>query len=150
MDREEKILFEVELHEVKLKQQAERDNINKQMSNQTPTGQDGGNMLGIRAKLPQLIISKFNGLGQILGTIFREHKSNINYPNLKIFLFERITRRESQAYNRTPEGYNRAKSILLEKYGKRSEIAKIHIREILDLPTISSTNTKKIHEFAEK
>ena len=61
MEREEKIRCEVELHEVKLKQQAELDNINKQMSNQTPTEQNSGNMLRIRAKLPKLTISKFNG-----------------------------------------------------------------------------------------
>ena len=61
MEREEKIRCEVELHEVKLKQQAELDNINKQMSNQTPTEQNSGNMPGVRAKLPKLTISKFNG-----------------------------------------------------------------------------------------
>ena len=158
LEREEKIRFEVELHEVKLKRQAELDNINKQMSNQTPTEQDGGNVLGIRAKLPKLIISKLNGeytdwvrfWGQFSENIDQTSIAPISkFSYLRELLGEKV-KHTIEALPFTPEGYNRAKSILLDKYGKRSEIAKIHIREILDLPTISSTNIKKIHEFAEK
>ena len=152
LEREEKIRFEVELHEVKLKRQAELDNINKQMSNQMPTKQDGGNMLGIRAKLPKLIISKFNGeytdwvrfWGQFSENIDQTSIAPISkFSYLRELLGEKV-KHIIEALPFTPEGYNRAKSILLDKYGKRSEIAKIYIREILDLPTISSTNIKKI------
>ena len=50
----------------------------------------------------------------------------------------------------TSEGYNRAKSILQEKFGKESEVVKAYTQEILDLPTIPNSNPKKISEFSEK
>ena len=48
------------------------------------------------------------------------------------------------------EGYNRAKSILNERFGKESETVKAYIKEILDLPSISSANPRKVSEFSEK
>lgn len=50
----------------------------------------------------------------------------------------------------TPEGYNRAKSILQSRYGKESELVKAYVKEIMDLPVITSANPKKISEFSEK
>ncbi|XP_068704539.1 uncharacterized protein [Montipora foliosa] len=50
----------------------------------------------------------------------------------------------------TAEGYNRAKSILTEKYGKESEIVKAYTEEIIELPSIPNDNQKKISEFSEK
>ena len=50
----------------------------------------------------------------------------------------------------TSEGYNRAKSILNERFGKESEIVKAYVKEILDLPLISSANPRRINEFSEK
>ena len=55
-----------------------------------------------------------------------------------------------KALSFTPEGYNRAKSILTEKYGKKSEIVKAYTREILELPSTPNSNQKKISEFSEK
>ena len=119
MEREEKIRFEVELHEVKLKRQAELDNINKQMSNQTPTEQDGGNMLGIRAKLPKLIISKFNGENIDQTSIAPISK----FSYLRELLGEKV-KHTIEALPFTPEGYNKAKSILLDKYGNVRKLQK--------------------------
>ena len=59
-------------------------------------------------------------------------------------------RRTIEALPFTPEGFNRAKSTLTEKYGKESEIVKAYTREILELPSITSSNQKKISEFSEK
>ena len=50
----------------------------------------------------------------------------------------------------TPEGYNRAKSILKDRFGKESEIEKAYVKEILELPHITSPSPKKIGEFYEK
>ena len=50
----------------------------------------------------------------------------------------------------TPEGYNRTKSILPEKFGKVNEIVKAYVREILDLPYIATADTKQIHDFCQK
>ena len=50
----------------------------------------------------------------------------------------------------TAEGYNRALSILKDRFGKESEIAKAYVKEILDLPYTPGGNSKRIHEFYEK
>ena len=48
----------------------------------------------------------------------------------------------------TPEGYNRAKAILQDRFGKESEIVKAYVKEIIELPyTQPTANPKKIHEF---
>ena len=59
-------------------------------------------------------------------------------------------KRTIEALPFTSEGYNRAKSILVEKYGKESEIVKAYTREILDIPSVQNANRKKISEFSEK
>ena len=50
----------------------------------------------------------------------------------------------------TSEGYNRAKSILVGKYGKLSEVVNAHIQSVIALPTINNTNPYKIHDFYER
>ena len=50
----------------------------------------------------------------------------------------------------TAEGYNRAKSILKEKFGKDSEIIKAYTKEIRELPILTGTNPKAISDFNEK
>jgi hypothetical protein len=50
----------------------------------------------------------------------------------------------------TSEGYNWAKSILLDKFGKESEIINSYVREILELPYITRANPRKVAEFSEK
>lgn len=47
----------------------------------------------------------------------------------------------------TSEGYNRAKSILQEKYGKESEVIKAYFKEIMDLPNAPSANAREISEL---
>ena len=50
----------------------------------------------------------------------------------------------------TSKGYNRAKAILEERFGKESEIVKSYIKEIMELPYIPNANPKKIGEFSER
>ena len=50
----------------------------------------------------------------------------------------------------TSEGYNRAKSILVGKYGKPSEVANAHTQSVMVLPTTNNTNPYKIHDFYER
>ena len=59
-------------------------------------------------------------------------------------------RREVESLPFTNEGYNRAKAILKEKYGKESEIVKAYVKEILSLPLIPSANARKIATFSDK
>ena len=48
------------------------------------------------------------------------------------------------------EGFNRAKSILPDKYGKDSEIIKAYTQQIFDLPFICNQNLHRIHDFCDK
>ena len=48
------------------------------------------------------------------------------------------------------EGYNRAKSILLDKYRKDSEIIKAYTQQIFDLPFMPNQNPHRIHDFCDK
>ena len=50
----------------------------------------------------------------------------------------------------TPEGYNRVKSILSDRYGKESEVVKAYVKDIIDLPTIAGVQPRKIHQFYER
>ena len=73
----------------------------------------------------------------------------LNFSYLKELLGDKV-RRDVESLPFTSEGYNRAKAILCEKYGKESEIVKAYIKNILDLPLITSNNPKRISEFSEK
>ena len=50
----------------------------------------------------------------------------------------------------TPEGYSRAKSILVSTYGKPTVVANAHIKCITSLPIIKGTRPNRVHEFYEK
>ena len=47
----------------------------------------------------------------------------------------------------TIEGYERAKNIIKEEYGKISEIVNTHIHNILELPTVTNTDPKQVNDF---
>ena len=151
--REEQIKFELKLHETKL-------NLQSQLQTTTAENQPAvtGMAKGVQAKLPKLIITKFNGTymdwprfwGQFVETIEKSGLPGITKFSYLRELLDSTVKREVEALPFTPEGYNRAKAILLEKYGKESEIVKAYGKEILELPYISSANPRKIKEFSEK
>ena len=49
----------------------------------------------------------------------------------------------------TAEGYNRAKAILSDRYGKESEIVNSYVKQILELLHVSSVNPRKVAESSE-
>ena len=49
----------------------------------------------------------------------------------------------------TTEGYERAKNIPKNEYGKTSEIINAHVQNIMRLPTVTGTNPAKVHKFYE-
>ena len=65
-------------------------------------------------------------------------------------LLEPKGKRSVEAFPFTVEGYNRAKAILEDTYGKQSEIIKCYVKEIVELPFLTSGNPRKIAEFYEK
>ena len=73
----------------------------------------------------------------------------IKFSYLKEFLVPKV-RALIDGLPFTPEWYTRAKSILLAKFGKPSEVAAARIQCITSLPVVSNSNPNKIHEFYEK
>ena len=150
IERNEKLQFEVKLHETKMKLHVEQ--------NVEGSPQATKNMIGMQAKLPKLVISQFNGSHMDWPRFWGQFTENIEkssiapvtkFAYLRELLAPKV-RKTVEALPFTPEGYNRAKSLLQDKFGKESEIVKVYTREILGLPTINNTHTKKIHEFNEK
>ncbi|CAB4001158.1 Hypothetical predicted protein [Paramuricea clavata] len=73
-------------------------------------------------------------------------KSGISPINKFAYLQELLcdkAKRSIEALPRTAEGYNRAISILKDRFGKKSEVVKTYVKEILDLPHIATANTRK-------
>ena len=50
----------------------------------------------------------------------------------------------------TPEGNNRAKSILDDRYGKNSEVIKAYVKLIMNLPVINYIDLERIHKFNDQ
>ena len=114
--------------------------------------------LNLQAKLPKLVITKYNRFyadwsrfwGQFSETIDKSSVAPITKFTYRRELLDDKVKKVVEALPSTPEGYNRAKAILQEKFGKESEVAKAYVREILDLPYIAAADTKQIHDFCEK
>ena len=149
--REEQFKFEIKLHETKLQLQSEQ---NTNVSDK----QTIGARKEVALKLPKLVITKFDGSfadwnrfgGQFSESIEKSGIANVvKFSYLKELLGDKV-RRDVESFPFTSEGYNRAKAILCEKYGKESEIVKAYSKNILDLPLITSNNPKRISEFSEK
>ena len=50
----------------------------------------------------------------------------------------------------TPKGYEKAKSILKERYGNDSEVEKADVKDIQELPKVSGNQPQKKHQFYER
>jgi hypothetical protein len=152
--QEEQLKFELKLHETKLKLQAELAiNTTPETSNTTTI-----TMSEKTAKLPKLVISKFDGSymdwtrfwGQFSEAVDKSSIAPISKFTYLCELLEPNVKRVVEALPFTAEGYNRAKSILKDRFGKESEIVKAYGKEILELPHITSASPKKIGDFYEK
>ena len=109
-------------------------------------------------KLPKLVITKFDGTFLDWFRFWNQFESKIDkagidpvstYPDLKELLIPRV-RFLIDGLPFTSEGYSRAKSILLGKFGKSTEIAAAHIQFITSLPVIQNSHPNRIHDFYEK
>jgi len=112
----------------------------------------------VQAKLPKLVISKFDGSHFDWFRFWNQFETEIdksNLPNVSKFSYlkELVIPRVRTAIDGLPftsEGYTRAKNILESKYGKPSEVCNAHVQSIMSLPHISSSSPYKIHEFSLK
>ena len=114
--------------------------------------------LEVKVKLPKLEITKFKGNHVDWTRFWIQFETEIDrsslspvaeFSYLKEFL-EPKARSMIDGLLFTSEGYNRANSIQVGKYGKPSEVANAHIQRDMALPTINNTNPYKIHCFYER
>lgn len=90
---------------------------------------------GLEAKLPKLVIIKFNGTFQDWPRFWGQHSKatdKLSFASKFSYLRELLAPKVStsmEALRFSPEGYNRTKSILMDKYGQESEIIKAYNRE---------------------
>ncbi len=151
-EREEQIKFEVKLQETKAKFKDEL--VGKQASSL----QSQSEAVNIQAKLPKLVITKFNGTFTDWNRFWGQFTESIDKSSLPAitkfsYLRELLDDKVKKAVLGLPytsEGYNRTVAILKEQYGKEREIVKAYVKEILELPPVLTANPRKIHEFWEK
>ena len=152
-DQKKKMDLEMELYEAKIKLQAEH--LKPDPKESTPSEIS---VAQLQAKLPKMTISIFDGSygdwprfwGQFSETI---NKTSIQPVTKFTYLRELLcdkAKRAIEALPFTAEGYNRAISILQDRFGKESEIVKTYVKEILELPYTASSDPKRIHDFYEK
>ena len=88
-----------------------------------------------KVKLPKLVISKFEGTASDWFCFWNQLETKIDkqdvspvtkFSYLKEFLFAQV-RKLIDGLPFTPEGYSRAKSILVSTYGKPTVVANAHI-----------------------
>ena len=106
-------------------------------------------------KLPKLKITKFSGKYSDWLPFWNTFEAEIDSTDLPAVskfgflkeLLEPKIREDIDGLPFSTEGYQRAKNILKDEYGKTSEIINAHIQNIMGLPIITGSNSAKVHEF---
>jgi len=109
------------------------------------------------AKLPKLVITKFNGTLQDWLRFWNQFEAEIDKSQVASvtkfsYLKELVEPKVRSTIDGVPfctEGCERAKSILKSKHGKPCEIVHAYVQNIMSLPTITGSQPKKVHEFYE-
>ena len=105
----------------------------------------------VNVKLPKLVIKKFDGTSLDWFRFWNQFESVIGkaeigpvskFSYMKDLLIPRV-RLLIDGLPFTSEGYSRAKSIILGKFGKSTEIAATHIQCITPLPVIQNSHSGK-------
>lgn len=151
--KKEQLQFEEEIQKIKLQLKADQLS---HMKSQTEQASQGLFSCGVRAKLPKLVITKFDGSHMDWPWFWGQFSENIDKTSVApitkfTYLRELFTPKVTgtiEALCFTAEGYNHAKSILKEKFGKDLEIIKAYMKEIFELPVMTGTNPKAISDFS--
>ncbi len=109
------------------------------------------------AKMPKLVISKFDGTPQDWMRFWGQFEAQIDKSSVDAvtkfsYLKELVEVKVRRLIDRLPfneEGYSKAKVLLEKKYGQTSEVVGAYVRSILELPTIRERDVPKIHAFYE-
>lgn len=142
--REEKLKFDKALMQQKMELEGTTQNTNKAEKKES-----------VRVRLPELIITKFDGALKNWLPFWNKLKPEIDSSNMVAvtkfaYLKEMLEPKVKQGINGLPfitEGYERAKNILNTEYGKVSEIVNTYIDNIMALPVITGAQPAKIYEF---
>ena len=110
------------------------------------------------AKLPKLVISKFQGTHLDWYRFWNQFQAEIDKASIDAVtkfsylkeLFLPKVRLSIDGLPLTTEGYERAKKILTSTYGKSSEIINAYVQNLTSLPVIKGGNPAKIQEFYGK
>ena len=98
----------------------------------------------VEVKLPKLEIAEFDGSpldwprfwGQFKETVDKQSIAPVSkFSYLCGYLSPKV-RQGIEGLPFSSEGYNRAKAILEERYGKNADVIKAYVKIIMDLPTI--------------
>jgi hypothetical protein len=146
------------LHEKRMEMQAELSSASSSAPKHQKECKESEVFSAGSAKLPKLVIAKFGGSftdwpkfwGQFSEAIDKSLLAPITKFTYLLELLEPNVKRGVESLPFSPEGYNRAKVILKDKYGKESEIEKCYVKEILDLPNIPGANPRRIANFCDK
>ena len=152
-DRQKQLAFERTQLEMRLTYEKKIEET-KQAKTTEPTS----NQAVKTAKLPKLVITKFRGDLTDWPRFWSQFETEIDkaeiagvtkYSYLKELVDPKI-RTEIDGLPFSSEGYERAKNILIRKYGQTSEVVNAYVENIMSLPTIGGTQPARIHDFYEK
>ena len=117
-----------------------------------------GSWTSIKAKLPKLVITKFNGTHTDWIRFWNQFEAEINKSNLlsisKFSYWKEILEPkvhllvDGLPFN--TESYNQVKNNLTSRYGKVSEVVNGHVQAIITLPIVHDSNPIRIHECYKK
>ena len=157
-EREEQLRFERAQLEQKLEYERKIEETKKNYATKSSETKASPASEGVRTKLPKLTITKFNGSHTDWLRFWNIYEAEIDkcsdmaavtkFAYLKDLLEPKV-RAGIDGLPFSSEGYERAKNILRNKYGKMSEIVNGYVQNIMGLPVISGANTAKIHQFYE-
>ena len=149
---EEELKFELEKFERRLEHEKALAESKKPQS-----GSISGAMKSTTTKLPKLVITQFSGKytdwlrfwGQFKAEIDNSEVSSVTKFSYLKELVDPKVRSCVDGLLFTSEGYERAKSILVTKYGNSSEVINAYVQNIFNLPTIQGARPAKVHAFYE-
>ena len=151
---EQEAEFEQAKFEERIKQEQKLEEIKQGPKSST----SGGGEIATKVKLPQFIISKFQGTDIDWFRFWNQFEAEIDRVNidagakfsyLKELLLPKV-RVHIEGLPFTPEDYERAKNILKSTYGKSSEVVNAYVQNLTSLPVIKGANPSKVHDFHAK
>eukprot|EP00794_Sanderia_malayensis_P005066 gene5068-biopygen4123 len=112
----------------------------------------------MQAKLPDLQISKFQRTHLAWVRFWSLFKTQIDKAQISdeakfSYLRQLVVPKVRATIEKLPtdsQGYQKAKSMLEERYGDPAEVVNVHVQKIISLPAIHGTRKQRIHDFYDQ